>query len=446
MLRKYYPMNNLTTKTVVFIVFIIVLIAVVDTIIASLYDLTSKNIFSSQIRKIVFTSLFAACIFLQLMLLQHARSQVNSRSRNVRKLTASNKIGLISYLFIVFVASILIFQLFYYNYYHTLLLSLIVLASYGTATYFTLRTSMLFISWYKRRHNFVILMYIISMTLILSNLVITNVVVNSYLTEAPVKSREYMGGTMDLTAGKYGSLDNMLKISSILSFLSMWLTTIILSSTKGKIEKFRYLIMPTILLVYFLASWFFQDIFTPLFSEHLESDPVLFSAILGAVFILTNPIGGVMFGIAFWINSKRIAYESSLKKYLLITGYGFLFLFAGNQSSFLVSAPYPPFGITFLTVLIMGSYFIMIGIYSSAKLTSTNNELRSYVHSIAKESKLLNRISVAEMEKEVDSTVGRIIKEFSVSTTEVSSDMEFNKLELKDYVTEVIEELKKNKK
>ena len=88
----------------------------------------------------------------------------------------------------------------------------------------------------------------------------------------------------------------------------------------------------------------------------------------------------------------------------------------------------------------------MIGIYSSAKLTSTNNELRSYVHSIAKESKLLNRISVAEMEKEVDSTVGKIIKEFSVSTTEVSSDIEFNKLELKDYVTDVIEELKKNKK
>jgi hypothetical protein len=251
---------------------------------------------------------------------------------------------------------------------------------------------------------------------------------------------------MDITAGKYRFLETMLKITSVLSFSSIWLTTIMLSSTKRKIEKLRYLIMPSLLLVYFLAGSFFQYIITPLFSGILESDPVLFSAILGTVFILINPIGGIMFGIAFWINSKRISYESSLKRYLLITGYGFLFLFAGNQSSFLVLAPFPPFGTSFVTVLVIGSYLIMVGIYASALLASKNNELRSYIHSIAKESKLLDRIGVAEMEREVNKAVGKIIKEFSDSTTDVTSEMEFNKLELKDYVGEFIEELRKNKK
>jgi len=109
--------------------------------------------------------------------------------------------------------------------------------------------------------------------------------------------------------------------------------------------------------------------------------------------------------------SKTVNYEKTLEKFLIITGYGFLLLSSANQSTSLVLAPYPPFGVSTIAILIIGSYLVMIGIYTSATLVSKSSLLRKSIYKIAKESKLLENIGKAEMEKEVNNTVTKILRE-----------------------------------
>jgi hypothetical protein len=115
----------------------------------------------------------------------------------------------------------------------------------------SLTTLMLFISWYRRNHNFVILMYFISMSLIIFNLVLTNLIVNINLFDRPEKLREIVG-SMDLSAGKYGFLALLHKISSVLSFVSIWLTTALLihSSRDRLIKQIRYWVIPIMFLIF----------------------------------------------------------------------------------------------------------------------------------------------------------------------------------------------------
>jgi hypothetical protein len=41
--------------------------------------------------------------------------------------------------------------------------------------------------------------------------------------------------------------------------------------------------------------------------------------------------------------------------------------------------PYPPFGLAMITVLNIAGYLMLLGIYNSASLVSTNNDLRKFI-------------------------------------------------------------------
>ena len=160
-------------------------------------------------------------------------------------------------------------------------------------------------------------------------------------------------------------------------------------------------------------------------------------------FTLSKPIGGVMFGIAFWRMSKAVSYEKNLEKYLIITGYGFVLLFSANQSTSLVLTPFPPFGTTTVIILIIASYLITLGIYRSASLVSKSNELRKTIYKTAKESKLLEFIGNAEMQKEINNTVDKILQKFETSPN--AKPEELDREEMKYYLNQVIDQLKKDK-
>jgi hypothetical protein len=285
------------------------------------------------------------------------------------------------------------------------------------------------------------------MSLLVFNLILTNLIVNINLIDRPEKLREFAGGSMDLSAGKYGFLALLQKTSSILSFVSIWLTTALLthSSRDSLIKKIRYWVMPIILLIYFVVSYFAQNILNPILLPLLKSDPILLSLSLIMIFTLIKPIGGVMFGVAFWNISRTVRYEKALRDYMVISGYGFLLLFSANQSTSLVLGPYPPFGTSTIIILIVSAYLIMIGIYNSATLVSSNINLRKSIQKIAKESKLLDLIGRAEMEKEINETVTKIMQQTGEPEELKEASSELDEEELKSYLGEVIDELKKNK-
>lgn len=450
MFRKLSENNSILSSSRIMFFAIVGLMTclLVDTTFIKLYDVVSKNFLLIESKTIIFSLTVSICLLLLLIVLQYANNLMKKNQvGNTISFRSYSKFVQISYYWLIFLVSSLIFELFYLSYYDSIVLMLIIITTYGVASVLIGKISLLFMSWYRTSHDFTILMYFISMSLIVFNLVMTSLIVNINLSDRPERLREFAGGSMDLSAGKYDFLAFLHRISTVVSFLSIWLTTSLLTfSSRDRLrKKIRYWVLPIMLLVYFLVSYFAQSILNPILTPLLYSDPILVSLSLILVFSLIKPVGGIMFGIAFWNISRTVRYEKTLRDYMVISGYGFLLLFSANQSTSLVLGPYPPFGIVTISILIVGAYLIMIGIYNSAILVSTNIDLRKSIQKIARESKLLHLIGKAEMERELDKTVTKIMEQTGASEDSMKSRYDLDEQEIKTYLEEAVEELKKNK-
>ena len=111
----------------------------------------------------------------------------------------------------------------------------------------------------------------------------------------------------------------------------------------------------------------FQPLFLYSFAELRISDPVLFGIIYNLIFSVSKPAGGVLFGIAFWTVSRHLT-NKTVKTYMIISAYGMTLLFAADQPISLILIPYPPFGLVSICFMVMATYLVYLGIYSSALL------------------------------------------------------------------------------
>ena len=299
---------------------------------------------------------------------------------------------------------ILIFQQFYNNYYNILVPILIIIISYGTAAGFIARLSMRFFSWYKSNHDLIVLLYFISMLLIAFNIVVTPMITTVKINDRPHEIREFVGGTADLSVGRYVFLDNIYTVSSLLSFISIWITTaLIMNNYKRKlVHTIAYWAILIIPLFYFLVNYYYQFILANLFVSYLTIDPITVSIILTAFLSLSKPIGGLTFALAFWNTSKILGYQKNIKTYMIISGWGILLIFGTDQAVVQTLAPYPPFGIATICIMGLSSYLVLLGIYSSAISVAQDTKLRQTIRKSAiEESKLLLSIGSAQLEQEI---------------------------------------------
>ena len=174
------------------------------------------------------------------------------------------------------------------------------------------------------------------------------------------------------------------------------------------INAIVYWLMLGLPLVYFLITYFYQFFLAKLLISYIVIDPITVSIILSAFLSLSKPVGGLIFGAAFWNISKIVGYEVNIKTYMIISGWGIFLIFAANQASAQMLTPYPPFGLATIMVLVSASYLMLLGIYNSATLVPANNDLRRSIHKHAMESKLLGAIGHAELHKEIQNTVKQV--------------------------------------
>jgi hypothetical protein len=341
--------------------------------------------------------------------------------------------------------TVLIFQQLYYNYYKIIIPILIVIISYIIASTFIIILSILFLSWYKSQRNKIIFLYFISMLLIAFNLVMTATITVVKLTDRPDEIRKFSGGTVDLSVGKYEFLNNIYKASSILSFISIWVTTALLMNyyREKLINIIVYWILLSIPLLYFLINYIYQYIFTGILISYLTIDPITVSILLTTFLSLSKPIGGLTFAAVFWNISKIVNYEKNIKSSMVISGWGILLIFGANQGLVQTLAPYPPFGLMTITVLILGGFLMLLGIYNSAKLVSVNDNLRKSIYKHFSEPRLLGLIGQAEMKKEIEGIVKEITQHKGSLEREINIPIALDEKALKKYITFVISETKK---
>jgi hypothetical protein len=193
-------------------------------------------------------------------------------------------------------------------------------------------------------------------------------------------------------------------------------------------------------LIYFLLQFFppFQARITSL----PQSEFIFF--LYTFIFTFSKAIGGILFGIAFWVIARTLRPGSMVRDYMTISGYGLVLLFISNQAVLLVNIIYPPFGIVTVSFMGLSSCLLLLGVYSSAISVSEDSRLRQSVRQFAiSESKLLDSIGTAHMEQEIQRRVlilakqnhDRMVEETGIQSSLTDDDV-------KEYLELVIEEIK----
>jgi hypothetical protein len=424
----------------------LVVTSIIDVSIVKINDLIDKYFIPMQGKLILFAINSSVCLFLQSHLARHTHT-LFQRERTF-KAKVIYAVSLFSLSVLSGLIGFLTFEQFYNTYYNTSVVVGIIVLGYGAAAGFVIWLSFLFFSWYKSQHDTIVLLYLISMSVIAFNLIMTAAFTGVKVNDRAELAGEFVGSSGDLTGGRHRLLDNIYRVTSFMSFFSIWVTTAILMNyyREKLFNAIVYWVMLSIPLAYFIITYFYQYILGNFLSSFLEIDPVTVSVILGAFLALSKPIGGFLFGLVFWNISRIIRYERNIKIYMIISGWGVLLIFSSNQAATQIVLPYPPFGLVTITILVVASYLMLIGIYNSATLVSANNELRRTIHKHALESKLLGAIGHAEMEREIQKTVKQVSKDTHEIEKELEEPVDLDEMELEKYIEFVVKEVRKGGK
>jgi hypothetical protein len=417
----------------------------VDTSVVKVYDLVDKNFIPAREKIILFLANSFACLFLEYLIIWYLR---NSFLKHEVTLGASSKLFyvmfFISLLLLTALFGYLSFQMFYKNSYSTMISIIIILISYLTSSFFLIMLSGLFISWYSSSQNSLVLLYSISTGLIVVNLMLTAAYSVIIINDRPDEIRRFVGGSMNISSGRHILLQNFYIVSSILSFVSIWVTTALLMKNykDNLIHAVAYWGLLSLPLIYYSINYFYRFIFGSVLVDYLTIDPLTVSIVLTAFLSFSRPIGGLLFGVVFWRISKRLRYERKIRTCMVISGWGILLLFATNQAASQTVVPYPPFGLATSTALILATYLMLLGIYNSARLVSINADLRKSIYKHAFDSKLLNLIGTAEMDREVQKTVTTILQDRDIIEMKSEENLNLDAEELKKHLDFVLKEVK----
>jgi len=291
------------------------------------------------------------------------------------------------------------------------------------------------------------MLYFITIILIGFNLLVTSYYTALKINDRPQQIREYVGASIDISHGKYVSIESVYKISSIVSFIFMWVVTgILMTNYKDRfIKTLASWILLSLPIIYFVFTYFSQPIFSYILFPYITHDPIFVSLVLTLFHTLSKPIGGLTFVILFWSISRTISYEKDIRIFMSIAGIGVMLMFATNQAPNLTVVPYPPYGTLTITILNIASLLMLLGIYYSAISVSANAHLRQFVNKHAKNSRLLNLIGKAEFEKETQKTVKKILEDIAHHRKSEELKGELDEVELKKYLDQFLNELKKSK-
>jgi hypothetical protein len=334
-----------------------------------------------------------------------------------------------------------ILQMLFMSSYHILILKATIFISYGLSFILLALLAKRFFSWFKLNHNLVVLAYALATTMISINAIITIIYINNEFINDPAIIRPIRSLTGALSSPDI-TLSSLYVITSVLSFILTWIATVLLlRHYSRKLGIIKYWIVVSIPLAYFLSQ--FQPLFLYSFADLRLSNPVLFGIIYNLIFSISKPAGGVLFGIAFWSVAKSLT-SKTVKSYMIISAYGMMLLFTVNQPTGLTLVPYPPFGLTSICFMVLASYLISLGVYSSATSVSEDSRLRQTIRKVAlRESQFLDVIGTAQMEQELQRRVIAIYaktKSSMVKETGISSSIDEN--DIKSYLQDIVEEIK----
>jgi nitrogen-specific signal transduction histidine kinase len=428
------------------IVVVLIVALLVDTFFLKIYDLYSKDP-TSALRISVFIIISSIYCVGQYIILKSIKpeSKEHSLSRRLHRIGAfHNIVTLVQYVLTALLVYVIL-QILLTSQYTTMILPLATSISCILGCCMLAVLAERFFSWFRNSRDYTVLLYALSATILAVTTVVLFVFVDTVVSSTkPDTIMPKVGGTgLFIAPGTAnGLLDSAYIISSILSFILTWLaTTMLLRYHSKKIGRVKYSILAGLPLIYFTTQ--FLSLFFNLFTPLLNSDPVFYGILLTIIFTFSKLVGGIFFGIAFWMAARRINRDNVVRKYLIISAYGLILLFISIQINGIIVTSYPPFGLITTMFIGLSCYMVLVGIYSSAVSISQDVKLRKLIRKSAiEESKLLISIGSAQIEQEIERRTINVAKEQQdtlIQQTGIQSSL--TEHDMKQYVSEVLEEI-----
>jgi hypothetical protein len=432
---------DLNKKISFIFILIITSIIIIDSTIVEFYSFSGVRT-SSAVNVVIFIAFSIVFAFSGILLVTCVKTITSKTTyrlpKNLRKF---HYIIFGTLILTIALISITIFQIIAFNKYHIMLLQVVTYISHISALVFAIPLIFILVKWFKSRRNYIILLYIISFSLVSANIVVSltyyeQILLRSFTIEIkPYRISTYVMSFLTTPAEE--SLAAIYNVILILSFLVIWIATMaLLNQYKYRLGKTRYYALTIIPLIYFLFP--FHTYFANLLSPFLLNSPITVSVIYTILFSASKQVGAFLFSLSFLIASIVVP-KDSVRKSLLISCIGMTLLFSSVEITPLQYKALPPYGLITEAFIPLGTFLLLVGIFTSAINVSQDGELRrDFRKSAVAQLNLLRTIGIAQMEKE-------LVKNFKFaekSGANLETTQDYSEENVKQIVHEVLEELK----
>lgn len=423
---------------------ILIIVLLLDQSILRIYSYAASP-HDSNLRLVVFMLIVGVSVSGQYFLT--ALLRYKTRETNSKQLARQLPYVLVlTQCFLTALLTLIALDIFLYSHYSTLIFQILVMTSYSLSIVSFSFLAIYLIKWYFSRKSYMVLLYAISSFFFVLSFIFL-VIFFVYVTSnfpSQIQLHHHNLPYFSNPGSPAFIAYNGYTYLAIASFIVTWVATVtVLRGYSKRLGRTKYWLAVSLPLVYFLSQ--FITLFGGFLASWIGPDPVFYGVTLPVIFTVSQSVGGMFFGLAFWMMARALKKASVLRDYLRVTGIGFVLLFVTDLGVALIFAPYPPFGIPSVMFVGLASYYILVGLYYSAISIANDKSIRKYIYSSAmKELSMLGSIGTAKNEEQIGRVVSQIIAKHQ--------DVLENKLEtpsiedIKEYTADVLEELKKRKK
>ena len=413
---------------------VLTVILTVESQISTIADFIPEQLASSQ-GIAAFIGIWAIFVVTQYYVLAFVKHNNKAGRARTRFLHLTHRIVTAAQFLLAGIVALVILEILIAQEYNTVMLSIALSISYGLWIMTLGLLAKAFFSWYRSRKNFMVLIFGLSMVAYVINGVFG---IYTQVDELAKRNSLIASGDVAIFPEFPSSINDVYQIAGSVAYVLTWIATVML--LRPYIEKFGKLKFWSIMgatMAYYLIQFplFSLGYYTPSENSNALTNILIFS--LSAIFT------GIIFGVAFLSVARTLKINTAVRNYMIIAAYGFiLFYIAG--STVVLQAAYPPYGLVSVSFTGLSCYLIFNGLYYSAISVSQDTTLRQSIKkSVMEQSKLLDNIGTAEMEKEVQKRVLTVVKKTSADMKERTGvEASMNEGEMKDYVELVIKELR----
>jgi hypothetical protein len=426
--------SNFDRRKLLVIMTIVAILLTIESQIGNIADFIPEQLASGQ-GIVVFIGIWAIFTVTQYYILAFVKYNNKYSKTRTRFLYLIHRIVTAAQFLLAGIIALVILQILIAQEYNTVMLYIALSISYGLWVVTLGLLAKAFFSWYRSKKNLMVLIFGLSMVAYVINGVFG---LYGQVDELAKRNLVIESGDVAIFPESPSSILTVYQTASSVAYVLTWIATVMLFRPYvEKLGKLKFWSIMGATMAYYLIQFplFTLGYFTPSENSNAMTNILIFS--LSAIFT------GILFGVAFLSVARTLQIGTAIRNYMIIAAYGFLLFYVAG-SALVLQAAYPPYGLVSVSFTGLSCYLIYNGLYFSAISVSQDMTLRQSIRkSVMDQSKLLDSIGTAEMEKEVQNQVLTVAKKTSAAMEEKTGvEASMNEGDMKDYVELVIKELR----